>query len=85
MPSPREADRAEFVQLVAAEEACRRLGGIDRATLDLEVAEGRLVPTRIRSRVMFSLTELARYIAACTTREPRSNRGKRKRQTYTSN
>ena len=51
-------------------EACRHLGGIDRGTFDLRVADGTIRVTRFGGRVLVPRTEIERVLTLTAARCP---------------
>jgi predicted DNA-binding transcriptional regulator AlpA len=60
--------------LVDVPGARRELGGIGRTTLYRIIADGKLMPVRVKGRTMFDLRDIEAYVDASKDRRPTSRR-----------
>jgi excisionase family DNA binding protein len=58
--------------LLSVEEVAERLGGVSKWSIYSWLSQGRLIKTKIGSRVMISERNLEEFISACNSKTPAS-------------
>lgn len=67
---PAQPRSVEPAMSYSVAEACRHLGGIDRGTFDLRVADGSIQVTRFGGRVLVPRSEIERVLTLTAARCP---------------
>lgn len=57
-------------ELYSVEEAAERLGGVSKWSIYSWLSQGRLIKTKVGSRVMISERHLEEFISACNSETP---------------
>ena len=58
--------------LLSVEQAAERLGGVSKWSIYSWLSQGRLLKTKVGSRVMISERHLEEFISACNSKTPAS-------------